>query len=81
MRTPPCPSRGARLPSLISYQENLILSRILRSYPGATDCYFRPNGDGVSAEAGKLPHGTLPRLALLGIYAELLRVDGGQKAA
>ena len=50
-----------------------MLSCIPRSDPGATDRYFRPNGDGVSAEAGKLPYGTLPRLALLGLYAELLR--------
>ena len=50
-----------------------MLSCIPRSDPGATDSYLRPNGDGVSAEAGKLPHGTLPRLGLLGLYAELLR--------
>ena len=50
-----------------------MLSCIPRSDPGVIDCYFRPNGDGVSAEAGKLPYGTLPRLALLGLYAELLR--------
>ena len=50
-----------------------MLSCIPRSNPGATETYIRPNGDGVSADAGKLPHGTLPRLALLGLYAELLR--------
>ena len=50
-----------------------MLSSIPRSDPGATDRYFRPNGDGVSAEAGRLPYGTLPRLALIGLYAELLR--------
>lgn len=73
------PISGAQLPSLISYQKNLILSCIPRSDPGAIDCYFRPNGEGVSAEVGKLSHGTLPRLSLLGLYAELLRADGGQK--
>ena len=40
---------------------------------GAVVAYLRPNGYGVSALSGKLPCGTLPRLVLPGLYAELLR--------
>ena len=50
-----------------------MLSCIPRSDPGAVTTHLRPNGYGVSAPAGKLPHGRLPRLVLLGLYAEVLR--------
>ena len=50
-----------------------MLSCIPRSDPGAVITHLRPNGYGVSAPAGKLPHGRLPRLVLLGLYAEVLR--------
>ena len=50
-----------------------MLSCIPRSDPGAVIASLRPNGYGVSAPAGKLPYGSLPRLVLLGLYAEVLR--------
>ena len=44
-----------------------------RANPGALSEYLRPNRCGVSASAGKLPHGPLPRLLMLWMYAELGR--------
>ena len=44
-----------------------------RANPGALSEYLRPNRCGVSAPAGKLPHGPLPRLLMLWMYAELGR--------
>ena len=44
-----------------------------RSDPGATDTYLRPGRCGVSAPTARLPHGPLPRLFMLWLYAECAR--------
>ena len=44
-----------------------------RSNPGALDSCSRPNSGGVSAQAGTLPYGRLPRLLMLWMYAECTR--------
>ena len=52
---------------------------IPRSDPGATTEYLRPNGCGVSTESGtQLPYGTLPRLLMLWMYAEVERTGQGR---
>lgn len=48
-----------------------------RSDPGATDTYPRPGRCGVSAPAGRLPHGPLPRLFMLWLYAACARGEEG----
>ena len=48
-----------------------------RSDPGATDTYLRPGRCGVSAPAGRLPHGPLPRLFMLWLYAACARGEEG----
>ena len=44
-----------------------------RSDPEATDTYLRPGRCGVSAPTARLPHGPLPRLFMLWLYAECAR--------
>ena len=49
-----------------------------RSDPGAATEFLRPNGCGVSTENGaQLPHGRLPRLLMLWMYAECERTGQG----
>ena len=44
-----------------------------RSNPGADETFFRPDATGVSAPAGKLPYGPLPRVLMLWLYADCVR--------
>ena len=50
-----------------------------RSNPEALDSYSRPNSGGVSAQAGTLPYGRLPRLLMLWMYAECARREPGAR--
>ena len=44
-----------------------------RSNPGADETSFRPDATGVSAPAGKLSYGSLPRVLMLWLYADCAR--------